>query len=73
MSDTEKLKARYDAFSDGWKLLKKYFGTRNHEQDKWDSLVADAVEYQNKHDCLLARTFAVGIMEQLEEDAKCTD
>ena len=73
MSDAEKLKARYDAFSDGWKLLKKYFGTRNHEQDKWDSLVADAVEYQNKHDCLLARTFAVGIMEQLEEDAKCTD
>ena len=73
MSDTEKLKARYDAFSDGWKLYKKYFGTKNHEQDKWDSLVADAVEYQDKHDCLLARTFAVGIMEQLEEDAKCTD
>ena len=73
MSDTEKLKARYDAFSDGWKLYKKYFGTRKHERDKWDALVADAVEYQNKHDCLLARTFAVGIMEQLEEDAKCTD
>ena len=73
MSDTEKLKARYDAFSDGWKLYKKYFGTRKHEQDKWDALVKDAVEYQNKHDCLLARTFAVGIMEQLEEDAKCTD
>ena len=73
MSDTEKLKARYDAFSDGWKLYKKYFGTRKHEQDKWDALVADAVEYQNKHDCLLARTFAVGIMEQLEEDAKEVD
>ena len=73
MSDTEKLKARYDAFSDGWKLYKKYFGTRKHEQDKWDSLVADAVEYQNKHDCLLARTFAMGIMEQLEEDSRCTD
>ena len=73
MSDTEKLKAKYDAFSDGWKLYKKYFGTRKHEQDKWDSLVADAVEYQDKHDCLLARTFAVGIMEQLEEDARCTD
>ena len=73
MSDAEKLKARYDAFSDGWKLYKKYFGTRKHEQDKWDSLVADAVEYQDKHDCLLARTFAVGIMEQLEEDARCTD
>ena len=63
----------YGAVSDGWKLLKKYFGTRKHEQDKWDALVKDAVEYQNKHDCLLARTFAVGIMEQLEEDAKCTD
>ena len=73
MSDTEKLKARYDAFSDGWKLYKKYFGTRKHEQDKWDSLVADAVEYQNKHDCLLARTFAMGIMEQLEKDAKEVD
>ena len=63
----------YGAVSDGWKLLKKYFGIRKHEQDKWNSLVKDAVEYQNKHDCLLARTFAVGIMEQLEEDAKCTD
>ena len=73
MSDTEKLKAKYDAFSDGWKLYKKYFGTRKHEQDKWDALVTDAVEYQNKHDCLMARTFAVGIMEQLEEDARCTD
>lgn len=72
MSD-EKLVKIYKAVTDGWALYKKYFGTRNHEQDKWDSLVADAVEYQNKHDCLLARTFAMGIMEQLEEDSKCTD
>lgn len=70
MSDTEKLKAKYEAFSDGWKLYKKYFGTKNHEDDKWAQLVEDAKAYQNKHDCLLARTFAVGIMEQLEEDAK---
>ena len=73
MTKEQKLKAKYNAFSDGWKLYKKYFGTRKHEQDKWNALVADAVEYQNKHDCLLARTFAMGIMEQLEEDAKCTD
>ena len=70
MSDTERLKAKYNAFSDAWKLYKKYFGTKNHEQDKWDALVKDAVEYQNKHDCLMARTFAMGVMEQLEEDAK---
>ncbi len=70
MSDTERLKAKYNAFSDAWKMYKKYSGTRKHEQDKWDALVKDAVEYQNKHDCLLARTFAMGIMEQLETDAK---
>ena len=70
MSDTERLRARYEAFSDAWKLYKKYFGTKNHEQAKLDALVKDAVEYQNKYDCLMARTFAMGIMEQLEEDAK---
>ena len=70
MSDTEKLKAKYDAFSDAWKLYKKYYGMKNHEQAKWDALVKDVVEYQNKYDCLMARTFAMGIMEQLEEDAK---
>ena len=70
MSDTERLRARYEAFSDAWKLYKKYFGTKNHEQAKWDALVKDAVEYQNKYDRLMARTFAMGIMEQLEEDAK---
>ena len=70
MSDTERLRARYEAFSDAWKLYKKYFGTKNHEQAKLDALVKDAVAYQNKHDCLMARTFAMGIMEQLEEDAK---
>ena len=73
MSDTERLKARYNAISDAWKLYKKYFGTKNHEQVKWDALVKDAVEYQSKYDCLLARTFAMGVVEQLEEDAKCTD
>jgi len=75
LSDTERLRARYEAFSDAWKLYKKYFGTKNHEQAKWDALVKDAVEYQNKHDCLLARTFAMGVMEQLAEDAKgiCLD
>ena len=70
MSDTERLRARYEAFSDAWKLYKKYFGTKNHEQAKWDALVKDAVEYQNKYDCLMARIFAMGVMEQLEEDAK---
>ena len=73
MSAVRTLMFYYGVVSDGWKLLKKYFGTRKHERDKWDSLVADAVEYQNKHDCLLARTFAMGIMEQLEEDSRCTD
>ena len=42
MSDTKLVKI-YKAVTDGWALYKKYFGTRKHEQDKWDSLVADAV------------------------------
>ena len=67
MSDA-KLVKMYRVVTDAWALYKKYFGTRRHEQDKWDALVADAVEYQNKHDCLLARTFAMGVMEQLEEE-----
>ena len=73
MSAVRTLMFYYGAVSDGWKLLKKYFGTKNHEDNKWAQLVEDAKDYQNKHDCLLARTFAVGIMEQLEEDARCTD
>ena len=70
MSAVRTLMFYYGVVSDGWKLLKKYFGTKNHEDNKWAQLVEDAKDYQNKHDCLLARTFAVGIMEQLEEDAK---
>ena len=38
MSDTEKLKARYDAFSDAWKLYKKYFGTKNRINGKEDDI-----------------------------------
>ena len=70
MSTIRTLKFYYGVITDAWTLFKKYYGMKNHEQAKWDALVKDAVEYQNKHDCLLARTFAMGIMEQLEEDAK---
>ena len=70
MSTIRTLKFYYGVITDAWALLKKYYGTKDHEQAKWNALVRDAVEYQNKHDCLLARTFAMGIMEQLEEDAK---
>lgn len=70
MSTIRTLKFYYGVITDAWALFKKYYGTKNHEQAKWGALVKDAVEYQNKHDCLMARTFAMGIMEQLEEDAK---
>ena len=70
MSAVRTLMFYYGVVSDGWKLLKKYFGTKNHEDNKWAQLVEDAKDYQNKHDCLLARTFAMGVMEQLETDAK---
>ena len=70
MSTIRTLKFYYGVITDAWALFKKYYGTKNHEQAKWDALVKDAVEYQNKHDCLLARTFAIGVIEQLEEDAK---
>ena len=70
MSTIRTLKFYYGVIADAWALFKKYYGTKNHEQAKWDALVKDAVEYQNKHDCLMARTFAMGVMEQLEEDAK---
>ena len=70
MSTIRTLKFYYGVITDAWALFKKYYGTKNHEQAKWDALVKDAVEYQNKHDCLLARTFAMGVMDQLETDAK---
>ena len=70
MSTIRTLKFYYGVITDAWALFKKYYGTKNHEQDKWAALVKDAVEYQNKHNCLMARTFAMGVMEQLETDAK---
>ena len=70
MSTIRTLKFYYDVIVGAWNLLKKYYGTKNHEDNKWAQLIEDAKAYQNKHDCLLARTFAMGIMEQLEEDAK---
>ena len=64
----------FEEITDAWRFYRKYAGIRNDEQDKWDSMVAEAVAIQNRHDnSPFVMRAVMMFMELLEEEAKCTD
>ena len=61
----------FEEITDAWRLYRKYAGIQMNEQDKWDSVVAEAVAIQSRHDNSPFVMRAVMIfMELLEEEAK---
>ena len=64
----------FEEITDAWRLYHKYAGIRNDEQDKWDSMVADAVTIQNRHNnSPFVMRAVMMFMELLEDEAKCID
>lgn len=67
----DKVKQHFEEITDAWRLYRKYAGIRMNEQDKWDSMVADAVAIQNRHDnSPFVMQAVMMFMELLQEEAK---
>ena len=61
----------FEEITDAWRLYRKYAGIRNDEQDKWDSIVAEAVAIQNRHNnSPFVMRAVMMFMELLQEEAK---
>jgi hypothetical protein len=70
----DKVKQHFEEITDAWRLYRKYAGIRMNEQDKWDSMVADAVTIQNRHNnSPFVMRAVMMFMELLQEEAKCID
>lgn len=64
----------FEEITDAWRLYKKYAGIRNDEQDKWDSMLAEAVAIQNRHNnSPFVMRAVMMFMELLEDESKCID
>ena len=64
----------FEEITDAWRLYRKYAGIRNDEQDKWDSILAEAVAIQNRHgNSPFVMRAVMMFMELLEDEAKCID
>jgi hypothetical protein len=67
----DKIKQHFEKITDAWRLYRKYAGIRNDEQDKWDSMVADAIAIQNRHNnSPFVMRAVMMFMELLEDEAK---
>ena len=74
MTTVTTVQKHFEEITDAWRLYRKYAGIRNDEQDKWDSMVAEAVAIQNRHgNSPFVMRAVMMFMELLEEDARCTD
>ena len=64
----------FEEITDAWRLYRKYAGIRNDEQDKWNSMVAEAVAIQNRHgNSPFVMRAVMMFMELLEDEAKGYD
>ncbi len=64
----------FEEITDAWRLYRKYADIRMNEQDKWNSMLADAVAIQNRHNnSPFVMRAVMMFMELLEDEAKCTD
>ena len=66
------IQKHFEEITDAWRLYRMYAGIRMNEQDKWDSMVADAVAIQNRHNnSPFVMRAVMMFMELLEDEAKC--
>lgn len=69
----DKVKQHFEEITDAWRLYRKYASIRNDEQDKWDSMVADAVAIQKRHNNSPFVMRAVMMFMELLQEEACTD
>ena len=69
-----KVRQHFEEITDAWRLYRKYAGIRMNEQDKLDSMLAEAVAIQNRHNnSPFVMRAVMMFMELLEDEAKCID